>query len=72
MPCTIPDRILNAGAALKANGPQSFVVLTNNTVSGNNNGVLVQNSATVISSGNNTVSGNATNVSGTITTQALQ
>ena len=65
-------RILNASAALKANGPQSFVILTNNTVAGNNTGVSVSNGASVISSGNNTIYGNTTNVTGTITTQALQ
>ena len=31
-------RILNAAVALKGNGPQSFVILTNNTVTGNGSG----------------------------------
>jgi hypothetical protein len=65
-------RILNAGVALKANGAQSFVILTNNTVSGNSTGIQVVNGATVITSGNNTVFGNGTNVIGTLTPQALQ
>ena len=64
-------RILNAAVALKGNGPQSFVILTNNTVTGNGIGVLVQNGASVVSSINNTIYGNATNVSGPITNVAL-
>ncbi len=65
-------RILNSQAALKANGPQSFVILTNNTVSGNSIGLQVLNGASVASSGNNTIFGNGTNVSGTFGTQPLQ
>jgi hypothetical protein len=69
-------RILNAGTALKANGPLSFVILTNNTVGGNGIGVQVLNSATVLTSVNNTVTGNGPsnnqNVVGTITSAPLQ
>jgi parallel beta-helix repeat protein len=65
-------RILNAAVALKANGPQSFVVLTNNTVSGNTIGIQVLNSANVNSSVNNTIFGNGTDVSGTINNQPLK
>jgi hypothetical protein len=64
-------RILNAGVALKANGPQSFVILTNNTVGGNTIGVQQQNGATVLTSHNSTISGNGPsnnqNVQGTVT-----
>jgi len=64
-------RILNAGVALKANGPQSFVIVTNNTVGGNTIGVQQQNGATVITSHNSTITGNGPsnnqNVSGTVT-----
>jgi hypothetical protein len=69
-------RILNAGVALKANGPQSFVILTNNTVGGNTVGVQQQNGATVLTSHNSTITGNGPsnnqNVSGTITQAPLQ
>jgi hypothetical protein len=69
-------RILNAGTALKANGPASFVILTNNTVSGNGIGVQVTNGATVATSVNNTITGNGPtnnqNVVGTITPAPLQ
>jgi hypothetical protein len=65
-------RILNAAVALKANGPQSSVVLTNNTVTGNGIGVQVQNSATVFTSGNNTIKNNTTNISGSLTPSPLQ
>ncbi|HWJ18919.1 MAG TPA: hypothetical protein VNR65_09370, partial [Geobacterales bacterium] len=69
-------RILNAGAALRANGSLSFVVLTNNTVSGNAIGVQVTNGATVLTSVNNTITGNGPtnnqNVVGTITNAPLQ
>jgi hypothetical protein len=65
-------RILNANIALKANGPQSFVVLTNNTVSGNTNGIQVVNGASVNSSVNNTIFGNGVDVSGVINNQPLK
>ena len=69
-------RILNAGVALKANGPQSFVVVTNNTIGGNTIGLQQQNGATVITSHNSTVNGNGLsnnqNVSGTLTQAPLQ
>jgi len=45
-------RILNSGVALKANGPQSFVILANNTVGGNTIGVQQLNGANVITSHN--------------------
>jgi hypothetical protein len=60
-------RILNASAALKANGPQSSVILSNNTVSGNGLGVQVLNGATVYTAGNNIVAKNGNDVSGTLT-----
>ncbi|HEY5306352.1 MAG TPA: hypothetical protein VIJ52_06765 [Pseudolabrys sp.] len=69
-------RILNAGVALKANGPQSIVILTNNTVGGNTIGVQQQNGASVLTSGNNTITGNGPsnnqNVVGTLTAAPLQ
>jgi hypothetical protein len=72
-------RILNAGAALKANGPLSFVILTNNTVSGNGFGVQVLGGAAVLSSVNNTITGNGPSnnqnvvvTSGTYNPAALQ
>jgi hypothetical protein len=65
-------RVLNAGVGLKANGSQSFVVITNNTVVGNSTGILISGGATVLTSGNNTIQGNGTNVSGTLTPAALQ
>jgi hypothetical protein len=64
--------VLNSQAALKANGPQSYVILTNCTVSGNSNGVQVLNGATVLTSQNNTITGNSTNISGTLTAAPLQ
>ena len=51
-------RILNAGVGLKANGPQSFVIITNNTVGGNGIGVQVNGGATILTSVNNTITGN--------------
>ena len=65
-------RILNAQVALKANGGQSYVILTNNTVAGNGIGIQVRNSAHVTTSSNNTVYGNLTDVDGTVTPQPLQ
>jgi len=64
-------RVLYANVALKANGPLSSVVLTNNTVSGNFTGVQVLNSATVLTSGNNTIRNNTTNISGSLTPAPL-
>ncbi|HEY5306576.1 MAG TPA: hypothetical protein VIJ52_07925, partial [Pseudolabrys sp.] len=70
------NRILNAGVALKANGPLSFVIVTNNTVDGNTVGVQQQNGATVLTSHNSTITGNGPsnnqNVSGTITQVPLR
>jgi hypothetical protein len=65
-------RVLNANQALKANGPQSVVIITNCTIGGNNTGVIQQNGATILTSGNNTIQGNGTDVSGTLTAAALQ
>jgi hypothetical protein len=72
-------RILNAAVALKANGPQSFVILTNNTVSGNTIGLQILGGAGVLTSVNNTITGNGpTNnqnvviVSGTLNSAPLQ
>ncbi|HEY5378441.1 MAG TPA: hypothetical protein VIJ78_02765 [Pseudolabrys sp.] len=59
--------ILSAGVGLKANGPLSSVVLTNNTVTGNGIGIQQVNGATVRTSGNNTIQNNTTNISGTLT-----
>jgi hypothetical protein len=64
--------ILNAAAAIKSNGPQSFVILTNSTIVGNALGVQTLNSGVMVSSGNNTIYGNGTDVSGTLTPQALK
>jgi len=70
------NRILNAGVALKANGPLSFVIVTNNTVDGNTVGVQQQNGATVLTSHNSTITGNGPsnnqNVSGTLTQAPLR
>ena len=60
-------KVLNALVAIKANGPQSSVVLTNSTISGNGTGVQVLSSAQVKSSGNNTIQNNGVDVSGTLT-----
>ncbi|HEY5305496.1 MAG TPA: hypothetical protein VIJ52_02345 [Pseudolabrys sp.] len=62
------NQILNTQAGLKANGPLSFVVLSNNTVTGNQTGVQVQNGASVYTAGNNVVtfSGPGGNLSGTL------
>jgi hypothetical protein len=59
-------RILNANIAIKANGPQSTVMLTNSTVSGNGIGVQVQNGAHVYTPQSNTISGNGTDLSGSL------
>jgi hypothetical protein len=70
------NRILNAGVALKANGPLSFVIITNNTVDGNTIGVQQQNGATVLTSHNSTITGNGPsnnqNISGTLTQAPLR
>lgn len=69
----VRTNILNSGgAALRANGPQSFVVLNDNTACGNNIGIQVSNGATVTTMQNNTVSCNNTNVSGTLTPGTFQ
>jgi len=64
--------VLSSSAALKANGTQSFVLLTNCTVSRNSNGVQVLNGANAYSSGNNTIFGNGVDVSGTLVAQATK
>jgi len=64
-------KILNALVGLKANGPLSFVVLTNNTVTGSSTGIQQLNSATVQTSGNNTIRNNGTQISGTLTPAQL-
>jgi len=66
------NRILSSGTALKANGLQSTVLLTNNTVTGNGIGILQQNSANILTSGNNSIRNNGTDISGTITAAALR
>ena len=62
----VRTQILNSGTALKANGPQSFVVLNDNTACGNGIGIQVLNSAVVNTMQNNTVKCNNTNISGTL------
>ena len=65
--------ILNSGgSAITSNGPQSYVFLTNSTISGNAIGVQTLSGGTVYSLVNNTISNNGTNVSGTMTPQPLQ
>ena len=65
--------ILNSsGAAITSDGPQSYVFLTNSTISGNATGVQTQNGGTVYSLVNNTISKNGTNISGTLTPQPLK
>jgi hypothetical protein len=64
--------ILNASVAIKANGPQSIVVLTNSTVSGNGTGVQPLNGGTIFTSQNNTIKGNGTNLSGAMTNALRQ
>jgi hypothetical protein len=59
-------RILNANIAIKANGPQSNVVLSGSTISGNGIGVQVLNGGHVYSPQNNTIYGNSTDVSGAL------
>ena len=66
------NRILSSAAGLKANGPQSSVVLMNNTVTQNAIGVMQQNSATVYTFGNNGIKNNNTDISGTLTPAPLQ
>ena len=60
-------KIYNANSAIKANGPQSVVILTNSTISGNGIGVQVQNSGTVYTPQNNTITGNGVDISGALT-----
>ncbi len=57
-------RVLNAGVAIKANGPQSTVILTNSTISGNGTGVQVQNNGVVYTPQSNTIYGNGTDING--------
>jgi len=64
--------VLSSTAALKANGSQSFVLLTNSTVSRNSNGVQVHSGANAYTSGNNTIFGNGVDVSGILTAQATK
>jgi hypothetical protein len=64
--------VLNAGAAIRANGPQSTVILTNSTLSGNGIGTQALNGATVLTSQNNTITGNGTDVSGALTAAPRQ
>jgi len=65
--------ILNSsGPAITSDGPQSYVFLTNSTISGNATGAQTQNGGSVYSLVNNTISGNGTNISGTLTPQPLQ
>jgi hypothetical protein len=59
-------RVLNANVAIKANGPQSTVILTNSTVSRNGIGVQVLNSASVYTPQNNTIYGNGVDISGAL------
>ncbi|HEY5379156.1 MAG TPA: Ig-like domain repeat protein [Pseudolabrys sp.] len=59
-------RVLNAKVAIKANGPQSTVILTNSTISGNGIGVQTLNGGHVYTPHNNTITGNGTDVSGAL------
>ena len=61
-------RVLNANVAVQASGPQSTVVLSRNTISGNGTGVLAQNGAQVYTPANNTIGGNGTDIDGALTT----
>jgi hypothetical protein len=65
-------RILNANVAIKANGPQSTVILTNSTMAGNGTGVQVQNGATVYTPHSNTIYGNGSDLSGSLTSTPLR
>ena len=60
-------RILNANVAIKANGPQLTVILTNSTVSGNGIGVQTFNGGAVYTPRSSTISGNGTDLSGSLT-----
>ncbi len=59
-------RVLNANVAIKANGPQSTVILTNSTVSGNGIGVQMLNGGHVYTPQNNTITGNGADLSGSL------
>jgi hypothetical protein len=59
--------ILNAQAAIKTDGSQSTVILSNSTIAGNANGVQILNGGTILTSGNDTIVGNGTNVTGSLT-----
>ena len=64
-------KILKSAVGLKANGPLSSVVITNNTVTGNGIGVQQVGGATILTSGNNTIRNNGTQISGTLIPAAL-
>jgi hypothetical protein len=64
--------VLNAAVALKANGPQSFVIISNCTVAGNAIGTQVLGGATISTSNNNTIRGNGTDISGSLTNGGTQ
>ena len=65
-------RILNANVAIKANGPQSTVIFTNSTISGNGTGVQALNSANVYTPQNNTIYGNGADLSGSLSSAPLR
>ena len=65
-------RVLNANVAVQASGPQSTVILTDNTISGNGTGVLVQNGAQVFTPANNTIGGNGTDINGPLSSAPPQ
>ena len=60
--------VLNSAVGIMADGPQSTVILTDSTISGNGVGVQVLNRGVVYTPQNNTVHGNGTDLSGTLTT----
>jgi hypothetical protein len=62
----------SSGPAITSDGSQSYVFLTNSTISGNATGVQTQNGGSVYSLVNNTISGNGVNISGALTPQPLQ
>jgi GH25 family lysozyme M1 (1,4-beta-N-acetylmuramidase) len=61
------DALNTTGPAIDADGPNSTLILTNGTLTGNQAGVAVVNGATVYTSLNNTIKGNGVDLGGVIT-----
>lgn len=61
----------NGGNGIVANGAQSTVRISNNTITNNNVGLATSNSGSIISFGNNRIAGNATNGAPTSTIPLL-